>query len=314
MNNGLRVNSRFFLLILIASNFKHKMLKSIVFILTFFLINVKSFSQTTDTKEGLYNIGFGAVFGGVGAVINKNKDEKFLKVLMKGMGQGALGGYIVFESKRLLRGFEKTGNYTYIWPSRLLNSAGNSIMENAASNIDFYDKWNLHIGFNRLEFITKEGFRFNYRFMPFGFVSFIRAATYGKLNASLTLKTGVFVFRKNGFTDIEVNGQTINATGFTMGNSFVISNSAQSIPQIIAHEMIHVYQNDSFIVFNPYLTKTLNKLSVNYRLDKGIFKYVYLDLNNPLFSNAYWVDSKINKTYFKMFFEQEAFYYSGTLF
>ncbi len=51
----------------------------------------------------MYNIGFGAVFSTVGAIINKPPDEALGKVIKKSLWQGALGGYITFESKRILR-------------------------------------------------------------------------------------------------------------------------------------------------------------------------------------------------------------------
>ncbi|MUU78524.1 hypothetical protein [Winogradskyella endarachnes] len=74
-------------------------------ILTFLLILI-SFStnaQANDTEAALYNVGFGAEFGTVGAIINKSPDEPLGKVIKKSLWQGALGGYITFESKRILR-------------------------------------------------------------------------------------------------------------------------------------------------------------------------------------------------------------------
>lgn len=56
-------------------------------------------SQNNYTEAALFNIGIGSVFSGIGAVINKDPQERFGKVLFKGMAQGALGGYLVFESK-----------------------------------------------------------------------------------------------------------------------------------------------------------------------------------------------------------------------
>lgn len=137
-----------------------------IFIVLFvfgFILNNKVIAQPkNDFEAGISNVAFGGLVGGLGAIINKKSNEKTGKVFLKGFTQGALGGYLVFESKRLVGKFGKTGDYGYIWPSKLVNSAGVSIIENAAANRDFYDRWHLNIGFNRLEFYTKDKFKVSY--------------------------------------------------------------------------------------------------------------------------------------------------------
>lgn len=49
--------------------------------------------------------------GGIGALINKKPEHKFDKVLLKGVYQGALGGYVTFESKRLIRAAVNNNDY-----------------------------------------------------------------------------------------------------------------------------------------------------------------------------------------------------------
>ncbi len=282
---------------------------SILFLVCSFLSGI-AIAQTNDSKEALYNIGFGSVFGGIGAVINKKKNEKLNKVFLKGMGQGALGGYLVFESKRLIRQFDQKRNYNYIWPSRLLNSAGNSIMENAAGNLNFWEKWHINLGFNRIELLTKNGFKVNYRFMPLSFVRFISVWTKeGALDVSTSLRSGLFIFKRNGFFNIRGVNEDIEAIGVARGNYIVISNLAVDKFNILAHEIIHVYQNEGFVVFNPYLDKTINNIWPDRSLDKGIWNILYLDLNTFYFPASYSVDARIRNNYNKRFFEQEAFYY-----
>src|SRR5690606_15007191 len=110
--------------------------------------NFSCFAQKNDLQYGLLNIGIGGVIGGIGAVINKEPDQRFDKTLLKGFTQGALGGYLVFESKRLVREFARDRDYNYIWPSKLINAAGSSIIENAAANRDLWARWHLSLGFN----------------------------------------------------------------------------------------------------------------------------------------------------------------------
>ena len=130
------------------------------FLLIFFMILWHDTrAQKNDLQYGLVNVAIGSVVGGVGAIINKKPEEKFGKTVLKGIVQGGFGGYLVFESKRLLHEFSKTKNYNYIWPSKIVSAAGSSIIENAAANKDFCARWHINFGFNRFEVDTKDNFR-----------------------------------------------------------------------------------------------------------------------------------------------------------
>jgi len=84
-----------------------------LFTLICFLFVLKTYSQSTNTEAALYNIGLGSIFSGVGALINKKPNERWDKVLIKGMGQGALGGLLVYESKNLIGKIEKKQKLEY---------------------------------------------------------------------------------------------------------------------------------------------------------------------------------------------------------
>lgn len=105
----------------------------------------------------------GSILGGVGALINKNPKESFWKTLVRGSSQGAIGGYLVFESKRLVRRFSKKEDFVYVWPSRVLNSMGNSIVLNGASNNKLGQSWYFNLGFTHLEYIKNEETKFRAR-------------------------------------------------------------------------------------------------------------------------------------------------------
>ncbi|MGB0199170.1 MAG: hypothetical protein ACPF80_03950, partial [Flavobacteriaceae bacterium] len=104
-----------------------------------------------DFQAGLYNIALGGVLGGVGAIINKTPQQTTGQALWKGAKEGALGGYLMFEGKRMVRRFSRSGDYAYLWPAKILHSAGTAMVENAAANQAFGSQWHLNIGFNRLE-------------------------------------------------------------------------------------------------------------------------------------------------------------------
>jgi len=168
--------------------------KGILIWMVFLLVNQAQAQHKNNFEAGLYNIGFGGIIGGIGAVINKKPRQKTGKVFLKGLYQGALGGYLLFESKRLVGKFSETGNYGYIWPSKLVNSAGVSIIENAAANRNLWEQWHINFGFNRFEFYTKDKFKISYKIMPFAFSNVIYGFTQGKMSIKESLKTGSFVF------------------------------------------------------------------------------------------------------------------------
>lgn len=259
-------------------------------------------SQNSDLEAGLFNIGIGSVLGGVGAIINKEPEQKFGKTLLKGIGQGALGGYLVFESKRLIREFSKSGKYDYVWPSKIVNSAGASIIENAAANRDFWARWHLNIGFNRIEVNTENNFGLSYRIMPFSLISTVYSATKGNLDVETSLRVGTFVFRKEA-----VQGENL---GSAPANSIILTEGIKG-DLVLPHEIIHIYQYEQTSGFNNFLTRT--EKSISSKLGFSEFytfynKIFYNDYNYILNSLLYVIAD--TKGHENNFIEDEARYYS----
>ena len=286
-----------------------KVIKIILIILTILFLSRLS-AQQNDTQGFIYNTGLHAVFSGVGAVINKKPNEKFGKTFLKGFYQGAIGGYLIFESKRLVREFFENDDFAYVWPSKLLNAAGTSISENAASNINFWERWHLNIGFNRLEIYTKDRFRFQYRVMPFALLGTIVTATQGSLDLERSLKTGTFVFTTdfispNGVENARVTGRTP-----LFANSVLILDD-EAGDNALAHELIHTYQYESFSFVNSYL----NLPYENFTKESGFFrfynKYFYTDLNFLVVNGLFGLAGSDPNRPFNNFFEREADFYSN---
>lgn len=282
----------------------------LILILLFILFySPGSVAQKNDFEVGLYNVGAGSIIGGVGAIINKEKEEKFLKVLLKGLGQGALGGYLVFESKRLIGKFSETGDYGYVWPSKLVHSAGASIIENAASNKPFWEKWHLNLGFNRLEFTTTDGLSVRYQIMPVALLGTIINATRGTFDPERTLKTGTFIF-----TAPEI-GQRGSEDDFVFGQVSMFSNSILILDTwegeyAMAHELIHVYQNDGSIGLNSFLDKPLRSFGARSSFLRTYSKLLYLDLNRIAMLGLYNLEAGQDEGYEGNVLEVEAFYFS----
>lgn len=277
--------------------------KYLIFIMLF--IFYENSAQSNDTEAALYNVLFGGITSGLGATFNKKKDEKYGKVFLKGFYQGALGGYVTFESKRILKLTKNNDDWKLYWSSKLVNSVGNSIKENAANNIDFWNQWNLTIGFNRFEFITKDKFKFRYKIMPITAAYTVDAFLRYKFNATNSLKYGHLIFNQNNLNTSNLGSVT---TGFVLTNEALINNLDYSYNKLISHEIIHLYQNDDFNVFNSYYNSLLNKPNFLKKINNN-FHY---DFHLLLIRAAYLFENYKAHSYYDNFFEGEAGYYSGT--
>ncbi|SDR66034.1 hypothetical protein [Christiangramia echinicola] len=251
-------------------------------------------AQNSDLEYGLINIAVGSVIGGVGAIINKkNKKETNGRVIIKGLAQGALGGYLVFESKRLLNSVSENSNYNLIYPSKILNSAGNSIIENAARDANFWTRWHINFGFSRIEFSTDEKFKVKHRIMIFDFAYATKYFIEKDFNFKKSIQLGTLVF--NG--EMKINGRT-NANLITLSSSSDITTEV--------HEIIHTYQYEQLSGFNTYLNPLMEMVSSKSKLYNYYERIFYTDFNLYLF----WGLGELQSDYYNSKFEKEAFRYS----
>ncbi len=281
-----------------------------VFFMVVVFLNVSSLkSQSNDAEAALYNIGFGAVFSTVGAILNKKPEDDLGKIIKKSLWQGALGGYITFESKRMLRAAQQQHKWEYVWAAKLANAMGTSVKENAALNRDFWEKWHLNIGFNRLEFTTKDNFSVHYKFMPVAFVFAVDALARHQFEWKKSWQTGEFVFS----TAQIKNNEFINVGASAFPGLILFEKSVLNDIQLYTHEIVHLYQSNDFSVMNTYVHKTLKKGASKSKPLKWVHKYMYPEFHYLILRPAYLWESKNIQHYYDNFFEHEAGYYSGTL-
>ena len=278
-------------------------------IIIFNVIPIKG--QSNDTEAALYNIGFGAVFSTVGAIINKKPNEPLGRVIKKSLWQGALGGYVTFESKRILREAQQQNKWEYIWAAKLTNSIGTSIKENSALNKDFWERLHLNIGFNRLEFNFKDNFSVNYKLMPVAFLYTVDAIVRHKFELRKSIQTGEFIFSHQN------NKYPIASTnpGIIMYNRDFYNESltTNEILRTATHEILHIYQSNDFSIFNTYFNKPLKNWSEKNKTIKWINIYIYPEYHYLILRPAYLLENVNINNYYDNFFEHEAGYYSGTL-
>lgn len=282
-------------------------MKKIILIITCLLLTINTNAQANDSEALLYNVGISGIFATIGSIINKKPNEKLNKVLLKSFAQGSLGGIVSFGSKCLLRETERKQNLNYVWSAKIMNAAGTSIIENAAMNRNFWEKWNINIGFNRLEFETKNKFSVRYKIMPIALVYNLMVASQTKFELEKSLKTGEFVFSSDS-----PRFKATNSIAATYPGSIVIKNDEINNFNVINHEIIHIYQSNTFSILNTYFQKPLDKISEKNKTFKFINKYFYLDLHYLPLRMIYNSQTK-SSNYYSNFFEHEAGYFANTL-
>lgn len=257
----------------------------------------------TRTEIAAYNIGLGALGGGIGAVINKKPGQKTGKVFLKGLWQGALGGYLVYESKNIVARIAEEEKLVYSWPAKFVNAAGTSIIENAAANRDFWERWHLHIGFNRIEIYTKDKFRVKYKIMPVSLIITAESVFSTKFEFDYTLQTGEFIFSKNDI--IASRGSVAYANG---SRTIVFDSSQLNNYEAFAHEIIHVYQYHDYNFLNVYPNKLYTKWEKSSKTFKKIYSLFYFDIQGPFLGSLYLLEEADQK--YDNFFEYEAQFFA----
>lgn len=286
------------------------MKKRIILIFILLFLFHKSYSQakeTSDINQFFYNISIGSIIGAVGAVINKKPEQKFGETLFKGFYQGALGGYVTFESKRLINLAQKNNDWKLLWASKLVNAGGNSIKENAALNKNFWEKWHINIGFNRIEFETKNRFKVNYKILPISLFYTIGIASQAKFELGKSLKSGQFIFSSNTNRFVETN-----SIGVTYPGGIVLYTPDKDNFKVLSHEIIHWYQYNDFSQLETFVEKPLQALNRNNKVFNKINKWIHYDYRYLPAVIWHSIDYQNSVYYYDVFLEREAGYYSNT--
>ena len=247
-----------------------------------------------------YNIAFGAVTSGIGAVINKPKHTSWKKYFIRGAWQGSIGGLLNYSGKKTLHLIQQHKEPGFAWPARILHHAGTSIMENAALNEPFLQNWNMDIGPVRIDFSTKRK-PVRVRLQPSSIYATIKGMQYGRFDWGLSLQTGTLAFYSKDISSF--NGYGYEGASFQ--RAFVYSDFFEDREHsVIAHEMVHIFQYSDYIVLNAW-AKPLEKKVTSPFFRKVFSKYVYADI--PYFNLFYLLEGKHHPSnHYKNFYEFEA--------
>jgi len=258
-------------------------------------------AQRQDLGLLLYNIGFGGITAGIGAVCNKPKGADWKKVLVKGFWQGTIGGALHYSGKKCLYLISSKQEIAYGAPAMLIHAAGNSIIENAAYNRPFGQSWNLNYGPVRLDYSFREDARLRVRFLPYIIYGIISAAPKGHLDWKASVWTGCLTFK----TDNKIYFDKIgNAAGLNFGRATIYSTAYLDDPMLVqAHELGHYLQHNEYQVGNTILAP-LERIPGHKGLKKLFSKYIYFDA--PYVSLPYLLEGYHEPAnYYRNFFELE---------
>lgn len=252
------------------------------------------------------NIGINGLVGGIGAIVNKKKGEKTHKVFLKGLGQGCLGGTISHFGRELTYPIGNRERLEYAWLARFTNSVGTSITQNAASNINFWERWHFNLGFVRLDYRIKEK-KFQARVFPSAIAGAIMVGRQGKLNLRKSLRTGIMVFERNGYLS-GLGGFDAIGLGYISSIGIDSNITGNSYYRLMAHETMHILQYDSRIWINPFLNKTDQRLKSKSKLYNSLSKYIYFDFNGIVIYSTYLTQGHL--PWICRYIEREADHYS----
>lgn len=256
----------------------------------------------------LYNSLIGGVSGGVGSLINKHKGQKWYKVFAKGFVTGAGGGAVMYGGKRLNSLISSRGELGYGYLSRFVFDMGNSIVENAAANRNFWEVVHYDVGFIRLELETTR-LKFRPRVMASTFIGTVFLATQGRFDTRTSLASGTPTFRTRSITYApRLNGSTLT-NGFLLNDTLRIN---QFYYDIYAHEMIHTFQFRELAGINYFFNPLKTKWNERSRWYAKLSPWIYGDLNYELYGINYFLinGGAEGKHYCRNFLENEAEYLS----
>ena len=255
----------------------------------------------------MYNMGMGALAGGVGAWVNKEKEQKWHRVFFKGMAQGLLGGYLMHQGKNLTYQIYAQERYAYAWPAHLVHAAGASIVQNAASNRNFWEHWHINLWLLRLDYDLPDR-RFQARVFPSGVYGYFYLHKDGNLSLSKSLKTG-FIFLENKSAKA-YGGRAAATTMAVEADEFNYTRNYQY--EVTAHEVVHSLQYEGAVYFNPLLNKADAKWKEKFRWYKTLSRFIYFDFNGIYDLISYELEGWTNNPcYWDNFFEKEAEHYGN---
>ncbi|MEL7146510.1 MAG: hypothetical protein AAFO69_09095 [Bacteroidota bacterium] len=275
-------------------------------ILIFFSLTTNA--QTSDFKRQraqltVFNVGFNGLIGGVGRLINSKGEEVNIRTFAKGFYRGAIGGGISHIALSLSHQIDKQQTIGFAWPVRIINAVGSSIIQNAAENKRFFERVHFNLYLTRFDFYPHEN-RLQARLFTSSLYGLLVVGNGARFDLSKTLKTGIFYFESDGrFSSSIGSGR---ATGQVSSIGMRSDLIGQEFYDTYAEEVAHIMQYDRKIGGNAMVAQLDKKWKGSSSFYNSLSRYIYLDLNGPVFWVAYKLEGDRPN-----FFETEAVNYAN---
>jgi hypothetical protein len=230
-----------------------------------------------NVKLAAYNIAFGAVVGGVGALANGEEDPP-LRRFARGAGWGAAGGSVSYAGKWLTGEIGASESLAYGLPARLVHDAGLSVVENAAHGRLPLDRFASHVGFVRVDVRPASG-EVQVRLLPLSAAAFgiMLAQREHRWDVGRSLVYGTPLFLGDERLEHPVFDLGFSAQGYALLSAVYLSRSADDFYSLAGHELVHVLQHHEFVRAEAALRAPLDgplRQSVTYR---AVSRWIYLD-------------------------------------
>jgi hypothetical protein len=260
-------------------------------------------AQHYEATSVLYNTVLGGVSAGIGAIINKRKDQKWYDVFVKGILIGSAGGAVMYTGKKLNTLITNENNVSYAWLSRSVFCAGTSIIENAAGGRNFWAVWHYDIGFMRFEFDC-ETQKIQPKVMPSALGATLFLAVQGRFDLETSLRSGTPTFRTQ-----KISYQPA-LIGSTVTSAILLSDTiirGRAYVDLYAHEMVHNFQFEEFSGVNHFFKPFTTRWETASPVFKKIHPWVYGDVNHELMLfNYFIIQGGSKQNYCNNFLENEA--------
>ena len=258
-----------------------------------------------DVRLAAYNVALGAVFGGVGALLNGDGDPALVR-LGRGAGWGATGGAVAYAGKWMVGEISARDQMAYALPARLTHDVGVSIVENASHDRPPLDRLSAYVGFVRLDVRPMSG-DVQARLLPVSAAVFasVLAGDNGDFNLGYSLAYGTPVFVGDGSRPAPVFGG--QADGYGGFGTVYLNRENDDFYGLAAHELIHVLQHRE-MAYTSALYARLDEPLRRSGAYRALARWVYLD--DPVLPlGIYYVvtgGDRGSTCYFNNWFEREA--------
>ncbi|MEL6969993.1 MAG: hypothetical protein AAFZ63_08725 [Bacteroidota bacterium] len=261
--------------------------------------------RTQRAQLAMFNIGFNGLIGGVGSLINSKKDKTNFRTFVKGFYKGAIGGGISHVGLSLTHQIERQRNIALAWPARIVNAFGSSIIQNAAENRRMLERLHFNLFISRFDYLPYEK-KFSVRLFTSSIYGLIVVGRGARFDLGKTLQSGIFYFESdNGFSTSLGGGlATGQVSSIGMGKGL----QGERFYTVFAEEVAHIVQYDRKVGGNAFFATADNRWKASSSSYQDLSKFIYFDLNGPLF----WLGYRLEGTTHNCnFFEQEAINYSN---